>query len=81
MRLSTKTCCSRINFLRISANAHYLCRTGYFFETPCFTLLIVVGGSALWRLLIIGVSYLEVTTNEFICGRSQAPTPPSRRMT
>ena len=75
MSLSTKTCCSCISFLRIRANAHYLCRTGYFFETPCFTLHIVIGGSALWRLLIIAVSYLVVTTNEFIYGRSP-PTAP-----
>ena len=68
-------------FLRIRANAHCLCRTGYFFETPCFTLHIVIGGSALWRLLIIGVSYLVATTNVFICGRSPPTHSQSRRMT
>jgi hypothetical protein len=56
------------------------CRAGHFFETPCFTLRILIGGSALWRLSIIGVSYLAVTTNEFTCGRSPM-IPQSRRMT
>ena len=81
MSLSTKTCCSRINFLRMRANAHHLCRAGYFFETPYFTPHTVIGGSALWRLLIIGVSYLAATINEFIYGRSPPTTLQSRRMT